>query len=150
MAVTITLLNFRESSMPYVRTLDIEGQEGRRTFARQYQATVEVLVEGPTADFMTWKRSLSPVGSASGGSLPPDFFNIQIDDQTNFIPSTDLNPNPLIEDKLVYVGSGVTGNYDKVSSYGKMSGTLQLDITGPVEYIDPETSNWEILDPPEY
>ena len=138
MAVVITLLNSRESSMPYTRS----NSEGDLILSRQYSATIQVLVEGTVRDCLNWNASIpgGSVGAVSSitslGSIP----NIQIDDENDFSPSVDLHPNPLVAANLIITMTEVVWNYDKVSQNGKMVGTYQYDINGPIEVFEQDES----------
>ena len=147
MALVITFLNSRESSMPYQST----DADGNATFERKYQATIQILVEGDTRDVLNFNASLpeNVIAGAGGGSIPNDFNNITIDDQNSFAPSADLHPGSTVKNSLLYSWSEIAWNYDKVSAYGKITGTLTLDVIGPIERLN-QAGDWEIADPIQY
>ena len=144
MAATTTYLNHRESCVPYQDT----DQNGDPAFLRKYQATIQYLVEGDTRSVLQYLGSISiPLGTASAGFN--EFASVTIDDQNSFILATDLNYPSSIKDDLVFTFSEIVGNYDK-SQYGKMTATVQLDISGPKEFLSLSTGDWEKAAPVEY
>lgn len=153
MAVTQTLLNWRESAVPESTTfeaLGIEpvvnasGQTLLRTMIRQYKFVVQVLIEGATRDVLQQLQEYTGVLGEQSLAWPASLDNIQVDEENFFVPDVDLNEPETVRGLVIKTVTEITGNYSK-EQYGKLSFTLSLEGYAPQEWFNGVTGEWDII-----
>ena len=154
MAVSVTFLNARESSVPDQATLEVDGVD-TRTLVRQYRATVQLLYEGNSASILTGVLQ-NQIGIQSAAKNPGALFarenaSIPVTDTVDYLLDAHLNYPPDLEGKLIYSISEVSTNYDK-TNHDIMTVVGTIDIMGPYEKLsgfDEESSevSFEIIQP---
>jgi hypothetical protein len=153
MAVSTTLMNWREQCLPQLTTFaalgveppgNPEGGEFISTFSRQYTATIQILHEGDTSDVI---RRLYETRFQLGqvyANWPLALRSIRVDDKNIFSPPTDLHPPDTVKNKLFVMPSEITGNYSK-NEYGKASFIFSVEAFCPQEYFNVVTGEWQMV-----
>lgn len=142
MAVTESLLNYRESALPQLRATDqIPGFEGDypETYVRQYQATIQLQIEGPVSEILDRSRLFGKfTGMLNIQELPPFLEFIEIQDGVYFTYN-DLNPT--IPDGCVTTLSEVIMS-SSLQEFGKAVLVISIDAFCPPEWYDAPAAIW--------
>ncbi len=148
MPATVTYLNSREGAIPYERTND----SGDLQTARKYDAQLQIFIEGTVQECINYiqQQITYPVGEPFSFAGTQPLGQVPITESVVFDPDIHLKYPPALKSQILVTFSEVVWNYDKVASYGKMSGTITFEFNAPVEIYNVDTGNWDVTSPAEY